>query len=91
MTKDGLADKVAAILGGSRAEGQRAVEGVFDSIKEAMATGEEVKIAGFGVFRVKLAKAREARNPRTGDVVHVPATKRPRFTAGKALKDVVKD
>ena len=90
MTKDGLADKVAAALGGSAAEGKRAVEAVFDGITAAMASGEEVKIAGFGVFRVKLAKARDARNPRTGEVVHVPATNRPRFTAGKALKDAVK-
>ena len=90
MTKDGLADKVAAALGSSAAEGKRAVEAVFDGITAAMAAGEEVKIAGFGVFRVKLAKARDARNPRTGEVVHVPATNRPRFTAGKALKDAVK-
>ncbi len=90
MTKDTLGDKVAAVLGVSGAEGKRAVEAVFDGISQAMSGGEEVKIAGFGVFRVKLAKAREARNPRTGEVVHVPATNRPRFTAGKALKDIVK-
>ena len=90
MTKDGLGEKVAAVLGGSAAEGKRAVDAVFDGIAQAMAGGDEVKIAGFGVFRVKLAKARDARNPRTGDIVHVPATNRPRFTAGKALKDAVK-
>lgn len=90
MTKDGLAEKVAAALGTSGADGKRAVDAVFDGITAAMANGDEVRIAGFGVFRVKLAKARDARNPRTGEVVHVPATNRPRFTAGKALKDAVK-
>lgn len=90
MTKDGLADKVSAALGVSGAEGKRAVEAVFDGIKESMSNGDDVKIAGFGTFKVKLAKARDARNPRTGEVVHVPATNRPRFTAGKALKDAVK-
>jgi len=90
MNKEALADKVAAILGGSGAEGKRAVEAVFDSMTQALAAGDEVKIAGFGTFRVKMAKAREARNPRTGETIHVPAAKRPRFTAGKALKDAVK-
>lgn len=89
MTKEGLVDKVQQILGGTGAEAQRAVEGIFDAIKESLANGEDVKIAGFGVFRVRLAKAREARNPRTGEVIHVPARNRPRFTAGKALKDAV--
>ena len=91
MTKDGLGDKIAAALGVSGSEGKRAVDAVFDGITQALAGGDEVRIAGFGVFRVKLAKAREARNPRTGEVVHVPATNRPRFTAGKALKDAVKE
>jgi DNA-binding protein HU-beta len=90
MNKDALADKVAAVLGGSGAEGRRAVDAVFDAITSSLASGDEVKIAGFGTFRAKMAKAREARNPRTGEVVHVPAARRPRFTAGKALKDAVK-
>ncbi|OHA49457.1 MAG: DNA-binding protein HU [Candidatus Terrybacteria bacterium RIFCSPLOWO2_01_FULL_58_14] len=90
MTKDGLVEAVQKILGGSRAESARAVDGVFDGITNALKRGEEVKIAGFGTYRVRMAKAREARNPRTGATVHVPASKKPRFSAGKALKDAVK-
>ncbi len=90
MTKDGLVDAVQKTLGGSRAESARAVDAMFDGIVAALKGGDEVKVAGFGVFRVKMAKAREARNPRTGATVHVPASKKPRFTAGKALKEAVK-
>lgn len=90
MTKDGIVEGVQSILNSSRAEAARAVDGVFDAIVAALKKGEEVKIAGFGTFRVKMAKARTARNPRTGETVQVPASKKPRFSAGKALKDAVK-
>lgn len=90
MTKDGIIDAVQKVLGTSRAEAARAVDGAFDAIMGAMKNGEEVRVAGFGTFRVKMAKAREARNPRTGATVHVPASKKPRFTAAKALKEAVK-
>ena len=63
---------------------------MFDGVSKALKIGEEVKVSGFGTFKVKLAKAREARNPRSGATVHVPASKKPRFSAAKALKDAVK-
>lgn len=66
------------------------VDFVFDSITEALKKGEEVSIAGFGVFATKQRKARTARNPRTGETVQVKATTVPRFRAGKGLKEAVK-
>ncbi|KKQ46601.1 MAG: DNA-binding protein HU [Candidatus Giovannonibacteria bacterium GW2011_GWA1_43_15] len=66
------------------------VDFVFDSITEALKKGDEVSIAGFGVFITKQRKARTARNPRTGATVQVPATTVPRFRAGKGLKEAVK-
>ncbi len=66
------------------------VDFVFDSITEALKKGDEVSIAGFGVFVTKQRKARTARNPRTGETVNVPATTVPRFRAGKGLKEAVK-
>jgi DNA-binding protein HU-beta len=90
MTKDGLVAAVQKVLGSSKAEASRAVDAMFDAIVKSLRGGEEVKVSGFGTFRVKMAKAREARNPRTGAVVHVPASKKPRFTPAKALKDAVK-
>lgn len=63
---------------------------VFDSIRDALKRGEKVSIPGFGTFKVRQRKAREALNPRTGEKVHVPATTVPKFTAGKELKEAVK-
>ena len=65
------------------------VNEVFDTIKNTLASGEKVAIAGFGSFEVAERAARECKNPRTGEPVHVEASKVPRFKASKALKDAV--
>ena len=90
MTKDGLVEAVQKMLGGSRAEAGRVVEGVFDTITKSLSGGEDVAISGFGKFRVANRKARLGRNPKTGATVQILATKVPRFSAGKALKEAVK-
>lgn len=90
MTKDGVIEAVQKVLDGSRAESGRAVEAVFDTIAKAMSNGEDVAISGFGKFRVAHRKARLGRNPKTGATVQIAATKVPRFSAGKALKEAVK-
>ena len=74
----------------SKKHADEVVDFVFDTITGALKKGEEVSISGFGVFLVKSRKARTARNPRTGEMVQVPATTVPRFRAGKALKEAVK-
>jgi DNA-binding protein HU-beta len=63
---------------------------MIDSIVSSLKKGNEVSIAGLGIFSVKQRKARQARNPRTGAMVNVPATKAPKFRAAKALKEAVK-
>ena len=65
------------------------VNEVFDTIKNTLASGEKVAIAGFGSFEVVERAARECKDPRTGEPVHVEASKVPRFKASKALKDAV--
>ena len=60
-----------------------------DAIQETLAKGDEVKIVGFGTFTVAHRAAGEARNPRTGEKVQVPASKTPKFKAGAGLKDAV--
>lgn len=75
----------------SKKHADEVVDFVFDTITSALKKGDEVSIAGFGAFVVKARKARTARNPRTGALVQVPATHVPRFKAGKALKDAVKN
>lgn len=74
----------------SKKHADEVVDFVFDTITSTLKKGDEVSIAGFGAFVTKARKARTARNPRTGEMVNVPATTVPRFKAGKALKDAVK-
>lgn len=90
MNKANLVEKVQAVLGGTKADAERVVDTVFDTITDAMKGGQEVSVAGFGIFAAKKRAARTARNPRTGEAVQVPEMNVPKFRAAKALKDAVK-
>lgn len=90
MNKADLADAVFEKMGGTKKAAEDAVDTVFDSITNSLKKGEDVSVAGFGVFAAKKRAAREARNPRTGETVHVPAMTVPKFRAGKSLKEAVK-
>lgn len=90
MNKAGIVDVVHGILGGTKVQAEQAVEAMLNSIIDTMKKGEEVSIAGLGIFSVKQRAAREARNPRTGEAIKVAAMKVPKFRAAKALKDAVK-
>lgn len=89
MTKDELIDAVASSTC-SKKEASECLEAILDNITKALTKGEEVKLTGFGTFSVSKRKARTGRNPRTGAKIQIPATKTPRFKAGKVLKDAVK-
>ena len=89
MTKNELIAAVAEKAEISRHEAARAVEATFEVIGASLGKGEEVKIAGFGNFKVANRAAREGRDPRTGQPVQIAASKRPKFSAGKGLKDAV--
>jgi len=67
-----------------------AVDAVFDTITQTLGRGEEVAIAGFGTFRTTKRAARAGINPRTGEKIQIAASVRPKFKAGKALKEAVK-
>ena len=88
MTKNELIAAVAEKAGLSRTDAAGAVEATFEAISNTLGKGGEVKISGFGNFKVAARAAREGRDPRTGQPVKIAAAKRPKFTAGKALKDV---
>jgi DNA-binding protein HU-beta len=90
MNKAGIVDAVHAVLGGTKVQAEQAVETILSSIVDTLKKGEEVSIAGLGIFSVKQRAAREARNPRTGETIKVAAMKVPKFRAAKALKDAVK-
>lgn len=90
MNKQGLVDVVHAKLGGTKVAAEGIVDSIFETIIGSLKKGEEVSIAGFGIFATKERAARTARNPRTGETVNVPAMKVPKFRAAKALKEAVK-
>ena len=90
MNKAAIVDAVHAMLGTTRVQAEAVVEKVMSSIVDSLKKGEEVSIAGLGIFSVKQRAARQARNPRTGEAITVPAMKVPKFRAAKALKEAVK-
>jgi len=89
MNKNDLIAEVADTTGLTKADATKAVDGVLDIIATSLKKGDEVRLVGFGTFAVAKRAASEGRNPRTGEKINIPASKRPKFTAGKALKDVV--
>jgi DNA-binding protein HU-beta len=90
MNKQAIVEAVHGILNTTKVQAEQVVDKVFDSIVASLKKGEEVSVAGLGIFSVKARAARDARNPRTGETVKVPAMNVPKFRAAKALKDAVK-
>ena len=89
MNKSDLIDAIANSTGSNKAEAGRALEAVLSAITSTLQAGEKVTIPGFGTFEVRHRNARMGRNPQTGESIQIPASKRPKFTVGKALKDAV--
>lgn len=90
MNKQGIVEVIHTMLGGTKVQAEQIVDKILDTIVESLKKGEEVSVAGLGIFSVKTRAARTARNPRTGEAVQVPSMKVPKFRAAKALKDAVK-
>ena len=90
MNKVDLIEAVHGVIGGTKVQAEQAVEKFIESIIGSLKKGEEVSIAGLGIFSAKERKARTARNPRTGEAIQVPAMRVPKFRAAKGLKDAVK-
>ena len=89
MTKAELIDKVAQDTKVSKADAGRIVGSMIDSVTGALAKGDTVTLVGFGTFSVGSRAARQGRNPQTGAAIRIPASKAPRFKAGKALREAV--
>lgn len=90
MNKADIVMKVQEVLGGTKADAERAVECMIESISSGLSSGDEVSIAGLGIFVAKARPARTGRNPRTGESIKIAATRTPKFRPAKALKDAVK-
>ncbi|MGB0571988.1 MAG: HU family DNA-binding protein [Alphaproteobacteria bacterium] len=89
MNKNDLVASVADSSGLSKADAGKAVDSVLDNITSALQSGNEIRLVGFGTFSVAQRKATTGRNPQTGAAIQIPASKQPKFKAGKALKDAV--
>lgn len=90
MNKADLIDAVRDALSITRADAERAVETIIDKVTATLKKGGEVSVAGLGIFVAKMRAGRTGRNPRTGEMIKVPAMRVPKFRAAKALKDAVK-
>lgn len=89
MNKSELIDAIADSADISKAAAGRAVDAVVEAITEALKSGDQVTLIGFGTFSVKERAERTGRNPQTGAELKIAAAKIPSFKAGKALKDAV--
>jgi DNA-binding protein HU-beta len=86
MTKQELAQKVAADAGIAGAQAKSAVDAAFAAIASELAAGRDVAIAGFGKFSVSERAARDGRNPASGETIRIAASTVAKFSAAAALK-----
>jgi len=89
VNKTDLIAQVASQANITKDAAAEAVDATFANIASALRSGDEVRIVGFGNFQVSHRKASSGRNPRTGEPIQIPASRVPKFRAGKALKDAV--
>ena len=89
MTKAELVTMVAEKADLTKKDAEKAISAVVDSISETLAKGEKIQLVGFGTFEVSERAERTGRNPQTGKEMVIPASKAPKFKAGKALKDMI--
>ena len=73
----------------NQTQSAEALQAFIDTVKSQLRSGSEVKIIGFGTFKISRRKATTGRNPRTGEPINIPASNQPKFSAGKALKEGV--
>ena len=84
-----MIEQIAQAAEVSKSAAERAVDAMVAAVKTSLKKGDEVTLVGFGTFYVGRRKARAGRNPKTGAAIQIPASKVPRFRAGKALKDAI--
>jgi len=89
MNQTELIDAVAATAGIKKSDAAKVIQAVFEGLTGSLSKGEEVRIAGFGIFEVAERAEREGRNPRTGETVTIAASKAPKFKPAKQLRDAL--
>lgn len=89
MNKAQLVEKIASDAKLPKAQTEMILDHTIEAIKKAVSKGDDVKLVGFGTFSRGKRKARSGRNPQTGATIEIPASKVPRFKAGKEFKEMV--
>lgn len=89
MNKTELVAAIAEKAELSKKDSEKALKAFIDVVTDELKAGEKIQLVGFGTFEVAERAAREGRNPTTGATIKIPASKAPKFKAGKALKDAV--
>ena len=90
MNKAGLVEEVSDKTGITKKQAGNVIDAITDTVKETLSKGERITLVDFGTFQVRQRKAREGRNPRTGEKLEIPAKKVPKFRAGKNLREAVR-
>lgn len=91
MNKTELVAAIAEKAELSKKDAEKALKAFTETVAETLQNGDKIQLVGFGTFEVVERAAREGRNPLTGESLHIEASKAPKFKAGKALKDAVKN
>jgi DNA-binding protein HU-beta len=89
VNKNDLIQQLSERTGLAKNEATKAIDGVFEAITDALKTGDEVRLTGFGVFAVSDRPGGKGRNPQTGQEIDIKPSKQPRFRASKQLKDAL--
>lgn len=89
MNKTELVAAIAEKAEISKKDAEKALSAFVSSVSDALISGDKVQLVGFGTFEVRTREARTGKNPRTGEVIQISASKVPAFKAGKALKDII--
>lgn len=89
MNKQELVSHVSENSGLTKMDAERAIDATIHAITSTLQSGDEVRLVGFGTFTTAERQQSEGRNPRTGEKIQIPATRLPKFRAGKQLKDAV--
>ena len=89
MNKADLVAEIAKKSGLTKASAENAVNSFIEVVSKQLAKGDKISLVGFGTFGVTKTAARTGKNPRTQETIKIPAGKRPKFSPGKALKDMV--
>ncbi len=89
MNKNELVSKIAGKAELTKADAAKALDAFIEAVSKELSKGGDVRLVGFGTFAVAKRKATQGRNPRTGAVIKIAASKQPKFKPGKALKDAV--